>query len=433
MTTQWEAQDKVFLITGGASGLGAEYTKLFLEQGAKQGVVSFTLKGLDHMRKDEGGAGGTIINISSVAAIFRIPHLPIYCGTKIAVLHFSQCLAMSPVMDKTGVRILTICFGPTDTPLMEDGLERSVDRKAAEIILAAIEPKFQNDNSFNQIPLSYLSNMTTQWEAQDKVFLITGGASGLGAEYTKLFLKHGAKNIAVLDIAEDVGKTLVASLNEKYPGKAAFFKCDVSKEENIKTAFQQVLDAYKNIDVIINNAGIMNDSPNVWRTSCDVNWQGVVSFTLKGLDHMRKDKGGAGGTIINISSIAAIFRIPYIPIYCGSKIAVLHFSQCLAMSPVMDNTGVRILTICFGSTNTPLMQNVLERAIDPKASEIVLADTENSKFQKVESAVSALLTMFKEGELGSIWYSIKDKPVRDITLVVKRAFDEFENMWFSEP
>ncbi|VVC97414.1 unnamed protein product [Leptidea sinapis] len=275
--------------------------------------------------------------------------------------------------------------------------------------------------------------MTTQWEAQDKVFLITGGASGLGAEYTKLFLEQGAKNIAVLDIAEDVGKTLVASLNEKYPGKAAFFKCDVSKEENIKTAFQQVLDAYKNIDVIINNAGIMNDSPNVWRTSCDVNWQGVVSFTLKGLDHMRKDKGGAGGTIINISSIAAIFRIPYIPIYCGSKIAVLHFSQCLAMSPVMDNTGVRILTICFGSTNTPLMQNVLERAIDPKASEIVLADTENSKFQKVESAVSALLTMFKEGELGSIWYSIKDKPVRDITLVVKRAFDEFENMWFSEP
>ncbi|VVC97415.1 unnamed protein product [Leptidea sinapis] len=251
--------------------------------------------------------------------------------------------------------------------------------------------------------------MTTQWEAQDKVFLITGGASGLGAEYTKLFLEQGAKNVAVLDIAEDVGKTLVVSLNEKYPGKAAFFKCDVSKEENIKTAFQQVLDAYKKID------------------------QGVVSFTLKGLDHMRKDKGGAGGTIINISSIAAIFRIPYIPIYCGSKIAVLHFSQCLAMSPVMDNTGVRILTICFGSTNTPLMQNVLERAIDPKASEIVLADTENSKFQKVESAVSALLTMFKEGELGSIWYSIKDKPVRDITLVVKRAFDEFENMWFSEP
>ncbi|XP_050665825.1 15-hydroxyprostaglandin dehydrogenase [NAD(+)]-like isoform X3 [Leptidea sinapis] len=274
--------------------------------------------------------------------------------------------------------------------------------------------------------------MTTQWEAQDKVFLITGGASGLGAEYTKLFLEQGAKNIAVLDIAEDVGKTLVASLNEKYPGKAAFFKCDVSKEENIKTAFQQVLDAYKKIDVIINNAGIMNDSPNVWRISCDVNWQGVVSFTLKGLDHMRKDEGGAGGTIINISSVAAIFRIPHLPIYCGTKIAVLHFSQCLAMSPVMDKTGVRILTICFGPTDTPLMEDGLERSVDRKAAEIILAAIE-PKFQKVESAVSALLTMFKEGELGSIWYSIKDKPVRDITLVVKRAFDEFENMWFSEP
>ncbi|XP_050665823.1 15-hydroxyprostaglandin dehydrogenase [NAD(+)]-like isoform X2 [Leptidea sinapis] len=273
--------------------------------------------------------------------------------------------------------------------------------------------------------------MTTQWEAQDKVFLITGGASGLGAEYTKLFLEQGAKNIAVLDIAEDVGKTLVASLNEKYPGKAAFFKCDVSKEENIKTAFQQVLDAYKKIDVIINNAGIMNDSPNVWRISCDVNWQGVVSFTLKGLDHMRKDEGGAGGTIINISSVAAIFRIPHLPIYCGTKIAVLHFSQCLAMSPVMDKTGVRILTICFGPTDTPLMEDGLERSVDRKAAEIILAAIE-PKFQKVGSAVSALLKMFKEGESGSIWYAINDKPVKDITLVVKRAFDEFENMWFSE-
>ncbi|VVC99139.1 unnamed protein product, partial [Leptidea sinapis] len=141
------------------------------------------------------------------------------------------------------------------------------------------------------------------WEAQDKVFLITGGASGLGAEYVKIFLQLGAKSVAVLDIAEAASKTFVASLNEKFPGKAVFIKCDVSKEDVIKTAFQQVLDENKQIDVIINNAGVVNDSLDQWRTASEVNWQGVVSFTLKGMEHMRKDKGGTGGTIINISSI----------------------------------------------------------------------------------------------------------------------------------
>lgn len=53
------------------------------------------MKGLKHMRKDEGGTGGTIINIASTAAIYRWRHLPIYAGSKLAVLHFSQSLAVS--------------------------------------------------------------------------------------------------------------------------------------------------------------------------------------------------------------------------------------------------------------------------------------------------------------------------------------------------
>ena len=60
--------------------------------------------------------------------------------------------------------------------------------------------------------------------------------------------------------------------------------------------------------------------------------QGVVSFTFKGVKHMRKDEGGVGGTIINIASIMALTKFPYLPVYCGAKMAVVQFSQCLAVS-----------------------------------------------------------------------------------------------------
>lgn len=64
---------------------------LFLFQ---QGLISLTMKGVKHMRTDDGGLGGTIINVASIAA-FMVEHLiPIYSATKAAVLHFSQCLAV---------------------------------------------------------------------------------------------------------------------------------------------------------------------------------------------------------------------------------------------------------------------------------------------------------------------------------------------------
>ncbi|XP_063894859.1 15-hydroxyprostaglandin dehydrogenase [NAD(+)]-like [Helicoverpa armigera] len=271
-----------------------------------------------------------------------------------------------------------------------------------------------------------------QWDPKDKTFLITGGASGLGAEYAQAFLQHGAKRVAILDIAVEVGKATAERLNKSHPDKAVFISCDVSKEEDIAAAFAAALAQLKQIDVIINNAGIMVDAPNMWRTACDVNWQGVVSFSLKGINHMRKDEGGAGGTIVNIASIAAISRAGALPIYYGSKIAVLHFSQCISEKPFFENTGVRVLTMCLGGTDTPLMQNLGARSYDRKLGEFIAAKVKNDgvTFQKVESGVKAMVDMFSIGTPGSIWLSIDNKPVQDITPNVSSAFDGFEKLLY---
>ncbi|XP_063894860.1 15-hydroxyprostaglandin dehydrogenase [NAD(+)]-like [Helicoverpa armigera] len=272
-----------------------------------------------------------------------------------------------------------------------------------------------------------------QWDPKDKTFLITGGASGLGAEYAQAFLEHGAKKVAILDIAVEVGKATAERLNKSHPDKAVFISCDVSKEEDIADAFAAALAQLKQIDVIINNAGIMVDAPNMWRTACDVNWQGLISFTLKGIKHMRKDEGGAGGTIINISSVAAISKNPALPIYFGSKMAVLHFGQCIAMGSFFDDTGVRVLTMCPGATDTPLLHNLEQRAYDPKLGKGLadIFELEETICQKTQSAVTAVLHMYKVGAPATTWLTMDDKPARDITATIDSAFDSFEKALFN--
>uniref|UniRef100_A0A2H1VH14 SFRICE_007947 n=1 Tax=Spodoptera frugiperda TaxID=7108 RepID=A0A2H1VH14_SPOFR len=271
-----------------------------------------------------------------------------------------------------------------------------------------------------------------EWDANNKTFLITGGASGLGALYAEAFLKEGAKNVAILDIAENLGKAKAESLNKTYGNKVIFVKCDVSKEEDIVSAWDSVLAQFKQIDVIVNNAGIMVDAPNVWRTASDVNWQGLVSFTLKGISHMKKDEGGAGGTIMNIASTVAFMKLGAFPIYSGSKMAVLHFSQCIAMPPFFEITGVRVVTLCLGPTDTALLENLGPKAYDPRVGQLMIDVIESQKhkvvYQKPESAVKVLVEMYKTGPPASIWLSLDNKPGQNITLTIDRAFKDFENL-----
>ncbi|KAM3963419.1 alcohol dehydrogenase 1-like [Aphomia sociella] len=81
-------------------------------------LCTSTLKALELMRMDEGGQGGTIINISSIGALLQHPLLPIYFSTKSAVLQFSNCLGSDYYYSRTGVRIITMCFGATSTGLL---------------------------------------------------------------------------------------------------------------------------------------------------------------------------------------------------------------------------------------------------------------------------------------------------------------------------
>ncbi|XP_063821553.1 15-hydroxyprostaglandin dehydrogenase [NAD(+)]-like [Ostrinia nubilalis] len=271
---------------------------------------------------------------------------------------------------------------------------------------------------------------TMVYEVKGKVFLVTGAANGIGAWFVKYVSEEDPKHVAILDVNENLGVELQNELNSKYgANKAKFYKCDVTDEEQLFSIYKSVVDSQGGLDVVVNNAGIMNDSLQTYKKEIAINMTALVTSTLKGLELMRKDHGGRGGCIINISSIAALHPSPIFPIYFATKSAVLQFGNCLSDDIYYSRTGVRIISMCFGVTDTALYANL--GSFDQDVAQAIPERVKAYPTQKVQTASRALVEAYKNGENGSIWLSTSEKPVKEITDVVKKAYGMLTELVFN--
>lgn len=253
--------------------------------------------------------------------------------------------------------------------------------------------------------------------------MITGAATGIGALVVKFILEEGVKHVAVLDVDVSAGTALENEMNSKHgDNKVQFYECDVTNEELFLGIFKTVKDKNGYIDVVINNAGIMNDRLTVYKKEIAINVTALVTSTFKAIELMRKDKGGRGGTVINIASIVALMQSPVIPLYFATKSAVLQFSNCLGMNAYYSRTGVRILAICFGATNTPLLSAQKLGNFDPDFEDEMLKMVDAFPQQSPISAAKGLVEAFKEGKSGSTWLITNDKPAEDISGDIQKAY-----------
>lgn len=176
----------------------------------------------------------------------------------------------------------------------------------------------------------------------DKIIVITGGTSGIGEKAVKLFEEAGNK---VIVLARNIDVE-----------NAMHYQCDVSKEDNLKTVFADILKRFGGIDILINNAGYgLSGITELVETAeakqiFDVNFFGVWLTTKHALPLMKK-----GGRIINISSAMAFFPIPYRSFYAASKSAVnaLTFAQ----RGELNKAGIDICAICPGDIKTNFTKN----------------------------------------------------------------------------
>ncbi|XP_034840402.1 15-hydroxyprostaglandin dehydrogenase [NAD(+)]-like [Maniola hyperantus] len=253
----------------------------------------------------------------------------------------------------------------------------------------------------------------------DKVVLVTGAANGIGAAIVREFLKEGVKFVSILDIEEKSGDHLEKELAIKHgKDKVKFFKCDVTKDDELFAAFKKTIDQNGGLDVVVNNAGIANDE--MYKKEIEINFTALVTSTLKALESMREDKGGKGGTIINVSSVSALALLsPAAFIYGATKAAVLHFNSSIGKEAYYSKTKVRTITTCLGATNTDMISEV--RSFDEELARNMKTIMKYDPLQTAEEAAKGVVEAYKRGGSGSTWL-IWCK-VQDITDRVNKGYE----------
>ncbi|XP_002154962.1 15-hydroxyprostaglandin dehydrogenase [NAD(+)] [Hydra vulgaris] len=191
----------------------------------------------------------------------------------------------------------------------------------------------------------------------NKIFLITGGARGLGKGFAQAVVQRGGKVILV-DVLRDFGITTEKELNEVYPGQSVFYEGDVTNELSMRKIWEDGEKKFSGpVKVLVNNAGIFHSGN--WKKTVNINFVSLMEMTYLAMEKMSIKKSGDGGTIINIASAAGLASAEVyesIP-YFVSKSAVVSLTKSLASSNVLENEGVRVAVMCPTFADTEMVRS----------------------------------------------------------------------------
>ena len=223
-----------------------------------------------------------------------------------------------------------------------------------------------------------------------KVAIITGARRGMGRADALLLARAGAK-VAVSDISQEECQKVVDEI-KKEGGEALAVKCDVSKKIEVDNLIKNAIDEWGRIDVLVNNAGIVEFKPFIDLTEAD--WDKVLNINLKGYffcaqaaaKEMMKQKSGA---IVNIASIAMGQQgIGFAGIvhYCASKGGIVAMTEALAAE--MAPYNIRVNAIAPGAIDTPMAD---ASKMDPVALQGTLSRIPLKRMGKPEEIANTVL------------------------------------------
>lgn len=220
-----------------------------------------------------------------------------------------------------------------------------------------------------------------------KVALITGGASGFGAEVARQLARRG-DDVVLLDVDEEGGRRVADELG------GTFLHCDVSDYAQVLAATEQAEKAYGGLDLFFLNAGISTGcgvdedfDPLTYRRAMGINVDGVVYGVHAALPALRRR---GGGSIVCTASMAGLTAVPFDPIYGANKHAVVGLVR--GLGPALAPQNITINAFCPGFAETKIISNIKE-----------MLQQSGVPIIPVETAGEAVLTAFDGGETGQAY------------------------------
>lgn len=193
---------------------------------------------------------------------------------------------------------------------------------------------------------------------KDKVIILTGASSGIGETTALRLAEEGAKVVAIARRFEKL-KLLEEKANN-LPGQIYPLAGDMTKDEDIKNTVKTTIEKYGKIDVLINNAGVLdrflsadNMEDEVWDKVMSVNLTGPMKLIREAIPHMRQEKSG---NIINISSVGGLFGAKGGLAYVTSKHGIIGMTKHIGA--IFAEEGIRCNAIAPGSIKTEIGSTV---------------------------------------------------------------------------
>ncbi len=196
-----------------------------------------------------------------------------------------------------------------------------------------------------------------------KVAIVTGGASGLGEASSALLVKEGAE-VVITDVQEDKGHEVAERIG------AVFLPQDVSDEDRWQQVIDDVENRFGKLNILVNNAGVGNviggSSPEDttledWHRIHRINADGVFLGCRTAIPAIRR---AGGGSIVNLSSIAALVATPFITAYGASKAAVRQLTMSVATHCAQNGDKIRCNSVHPGQIRTPMLDALLQDIAD---------------------------------------------------------------------
>ncbi len=231
----------------------------------------------------------------------------------------------------------------------------------------------------------------TQFDLTGRRALVTGGARGLGAGMAQALTAAGAR-VMLADVLKDVGEQTAAGIDG-----AGFVHLDVTDDAAWDAAIAHTVAEFGGLDIVVNNAGIevtqliVDTDPDDVRKMLNVNILGTMLGIKHGLRAMRPGgAAGNGGSIINISSVAATIAFPAIAGYSATKSAVDRLTRVAAMEAGKLGYGVRVNCIYPGLVATDM------------GMKLAVETSGLGLFESPEAAVGAVIELTPSGRLGEV-------------------------------